>query len=239
MPGATLTYQWQRNGSAVTGATEAVFARNAASFTLHAGTWRCVIGYAGISGATATTDSVPVQVSLTMFPVIGQLYDIANAMPIDATPGAYGLGDDGLVRWNSVAAAYVPVPALEPLVVGSAYFLTGSASPLLQPGLAPFPPSTAPPLTLVWGDATTPKWNLVTVSLDNTLNIPGLGALLTPVEVADFPLYVRAVWLLDSATGTLKRIGDPTRFIGATIGPIPAGAILWVETLAKPPGAPG
>jgi hypothetical protein len=244
MAGATLSYQWERQApgstsyAAVSGATSATLTRNRGSFGQHAGLWRCVVGYADVSGVTVTTIAVSVQVNLTMFPIIGQLYDTVAGTAIDPTPGAFGLGDEGLVRWDGLAAVYVPVPTDEALVVGGAYFLSGSATPVLQAGLTLLPPPSAPPLVLVWGSAAAPKWNLVTVSLDDLLYVPGLGEL-TPAALADQTLYIRAVWLIDPISGTTIRIGDPTRFIGAISGPIPAGSTLWIQTLDQPPVGPG
>ena len=225
---APLTYQWQRNGTAVAIATTATYVIPRCS-TSAAGMWTCVVTG---PGGSVTSQGAQVAVVPVFFPVLTDLLDLDASPPevVKPTPAAWGLADGELLKWVASTSAYTPVNASEELMVGGSYFLDQGERSALLPRYAPAPAPTIPPAL----DLEPGAWNPASVVVADQINVD--GTVLTFNQLAGIdPLPVGftdplpTVWVVDPATGAMQMIGDPSDVFGAT-ATAPAGSTLWIDT---------
>lgn len=96
--GDAVTYQWQKGGSNIVGATSATYSVSGVSITslLHAGTYRCVITTTA-NGTTATTNSNDAVISVIAAPTV------ATSSVADGTVGASYSVDLAVTNLTGVA----------------------------------------------------------------------------------------------------------------------------------------
>jgi hypothetical protein len=224
----TPTYQWRKNGTNITGATQASYVINRASL-LHNGVYTCVVSNVG---GSVTSDSAAVTIQLTTFAVLTELFDLSSTPPerIIPTPAHYGLGTGDVVNYNG--SDYVPVGPQQPLTIGETYFLDNGAIPNLISGFAPAPLLEPATVTLINNE-----WKTICVTFDNTIKIGDDEITLDTWANSLSDSYI--IWYM-TPDGVMKRLASPDQFVGGTNVVIPAGSVLWIKTADAPPAlAPG
>lgn len=232
----TLTHQWKRNGTAITGATAATYALVAAdaNAAITVSVTGIKTGYTAVTTTSAAVTIKPALLTLTPTPTVAGTMKVGSTLT--ATPGTWDAGTTFAYQWKknggtNIVGATKSIYVLAGSDAGATLTLSVTGT---KPGYSPVTKTSATTAAVAVGTLTSATPTITgTAAVGQKLTaVPGAWG---PSPVTSAYQWKRGTTAITGATGTtyIPIAGD----VGASISVTVTGANPGYTTVAKSSGA--